>query len=367
MLVQDVERQHRLNQVQDSHYERDGNEMGAVWATDPIVHVAVLFACRWLHLVVAGMALEVLLVLAHLLAGAFRAGLVRANGGLPVRPSPCDGGSPPPQGPRHLAGAAHADLNDGQQPAEDQSTTDRWYERHEVQRVDVPVRVVDVAQQGQLLVHRRKPDGDEEVHQAEVYVYDGVAEASPWLQLLPVVPLDPMLAVPREEEACPCPQVLLEVPVGELVRVEDERREEPRDKRQPNGDPRDCEANAPVPGPSIADSACKHHEHGAGEQDHAVIVGVHSVVQVEAADRLDDPFLAGVLARGELGNERAALGGESTAGWHVGCPAVSKLVHGVVGNDLGLEHKVQRGAGPVLLEDSNEGVPEAPLHPNLCK
>mmetsp|Transcript_124965 Transcript_124965/g.364992 ORF Transcript_124965/g.364992 Transcript_124965/m.364992 type:complete len:204 (+) Transcript_124965:1864-2475(+) len=165
-----------------------------------------------------------------------------------------------------------------------------------------------------------------------------------------------MLAVLREEEAEPTPEILFEVSIGKLIRIEDERCKQPRDNGYPDGHPR--HSKSALPG-----ATCTYYQDSAGKQQHAIVVGVHGVVQVKTTDSLH----GGPLARSDFPDEGPTLCWQPTASRHVCCPAIAQLVHNVVGNDLGLEYEVQGGSSGKLLEQAHKRMPEGPLKPNLGK
>mmetsp|Transcript_127729 Transcript_127729/g.272390 ORF Transcript_127729/g.272390 Transcript_127729/m.272390 type:complete len:203 (-) Transcript_127729:203-811(-) len=125
-----------------------------------------------------------------------------------------------------------------------------------------------------------------------------------------------------------------------LVRVEDEGREEPRNRCQANG--------APDPTAAQCRRAAGHeHKSAANQQTGAIVEADCSVVQVEASNLLEAK-----AGRGRLANEGAALGRQPSARVDVGGPTRAELLHHIVSDDLRLEDEEERGQGAELHKDA---------------
>mmetsp|Transcript_42684 Transcript_42684/g.132213 ORF Transcript_42684/g.132213 Transcript_42684/m.132213 type:complete len:646 (-) Transcript_42684:825-2762(-) len=277
---------------------------------------------------------------------------------IPCGPGTLESSAPRALAARHLAGAAHALPHSDDSNATEERAYRGWHQHRSVQQSHVRVSGVDAGYHAQLPVHRREHRGQAKVHQEEVDVHDRVAESAPRLQLRPVVPLGPVAAIVLEEKATPSPQVLEEVAALELVWVEDEGRVEPGGNRQADGRPGPSELGSVEAG--LRHAAHGQDEQGTQEEQQTVVVAVHAVVQVEAADLFE---LQATLCG--LPDEGPPLCREAAAGADVGGAPIADLVHHVVAYDLGLEDEEQGGEREHLLRELHHGRLEPALHPDL--
>mmetsp|Transcript_82904 Transcript_82904/g.239568 ORF Transcript_82904/g.239568 Transcript_82904/m.239568 type:complete len:412 (-) Transcript_82904:293-1528(-) len=206
------------------------------------------------------------------------------------------------------------------------------------------------AEQVQLAAYDGEPDGQSEVREECLDVPDRVPEAPPRVELSGVVPFGPLRAAVAEEEGEPTPQVLTEIPPGELVGVEDEGRVEPREDGDPNESPRKA----------ACDAAEIHRDGSAEQQLHGVVVGQPGIVQVQAAH----DFQAGAILA-KPADKGAPMGGQAAARADVDGAAVADLVQHVEPDELGLENEEAPRASQPLLSQTADGGEEAHLHPDL--